>query len=194
VSVVVSLIVMFFFTGYAVLRVSLWLRGQLRFALVRARLPALPRRPVLPQHLPSSLSRLLECCFVERLQLIESIRAIAKVLITDPDVPLGCVRDFRYRVAVFNAWAVASRWIRTVESLDEVDHHRLIAVGFDAQAFARSSERLSVTVKATSRARALEPFDVAGVRTASATICQLAHELECVEGRLSGGGEHPYRA
>ncbi|MCA9717135.1 MAG: hypothetical protein H6713_10220 [Myxococcales bacterium] len=189
-----SAIVLVLLAVYGSARLVLWLRGQYRLMREQKRFPCLPSRPALPQHLPTSLTRLLECCYSERVKLVESIRAIARVLITDPDVPLGCVRDFRYRVAVFNAWAAASRWIRTVESLDEVDRHRLAAIGFDPQSFLRSSESLGATVRRTSRARALEPFDVDGVRSTRATINLLVRELECVESRLSSFGEHPYRA
>ncbi len=190
-----SAIVLLLLAIYGSARLTLWLRGQYLLLHEQKQFPSVPTRPALPQHLPTSLALLLECCYSERVKLIESIRAIARVLITDPDVPLGCVRDFRYRVAVFNAWAAASRWIRTVESLDEVDRHRLAALGFDPQTFVRTSENLGVTVRETSRARALEPFDVDGVRLTRATLDVLVRELERVESRLSAFfGEHPYRA
>ncbi|MCA9692018.1 MAG: hypothetical protein R3A51_21300 [Nannocystaceae bacterium] len=189
-----SAVVLVFLFAYGAVRLTLWLRGQVRYALARGELPVIPEHMSLPAHLPSGLRRFLECCHAERVKLVESIRAIAKVLYTDPDVPLGCVRDFRYRVAVFNAWAAASRWQRSLESLDEVDRHRLLSLGFDPREVLRSSATLGESVRVTSRARALEPFAVDGVRITCEAVEELARVLELLEARLCALGHHPYRA
>ena len=75
------------------------------------------------------------------------------VRITDPDAPLGFVRDFRYRVAVAGAWSAACAWARELEGLGEDDRVRLEAAGYSGRGFVEMQSCLLQTVRTTVRVR-----------------------------------------
>jgi len=139
------------------------------------------------------LAALLARNFAGRTALVASMRAIAMVRITDPDAPLGIVRDFRYRVAVAGAWSAACAWARELEGLAEDDRVRLEAAGYSGRGFVDMQSCLLQTVRTTVRARALEPFAVAEVAATQARLLAMVEELERLEGVLERSAEDPYR-
>ncbi len=179
--------------GYGSLRCVLWLRGQVRLMLLRGQLPVCPQPGARPRNLSVGLGLLLDRNFAGRVELTESTRAIATVLITDPDVPLGCVRDFRYRLAVARAWAAACAWLRSLEELTDDDRVCLERAGYTAHSFRDHHACLLRTVRTTVRAPALEPFRVAEVEATRSRVAAMAEELEQVERALARGAADPYR-
>ena len=179
--------------GYVAMRCALWVRGQLRLMLLRDQLPVGPRRTSRPPHLSAGLGALLDSNFDGRVELMASTRTIATVLITDPDVPLGCVRDFRYRLAVARAWTAACAWLRTLEALAEEDRMCLERAGYTSRGFLDLHAWLHGCVRTTVRARALEPFEVAEVEATCSRVAAMAEELEQVERALARGPADPYR-
>ena len=189
-----SWIVFVFLLTYGSLRLILWIRGQVRFALQKGELPGFPTPLPRPQHLSGRLGELMDCSYSERVHLIESLRSVLTVLITDPDVPLGCVRDFRYRLAVFHAWAAARRWMGLIDSLSAPDRARLRALGCRPEVFVHSSRALKEVARETSNARALEPFALEGVERTQTVLDTLIHQLALTEQYLGKNSADPYRA
>lgn len=189
----VSWIIVTCMLGYGSLRLALWLRGQVRFRMLRERLPAWPQPRQRLRDLSAGLELLLDHNFAGRVALVESRRTIATVLITDPDAPLGCVRDFRYRVAVARAWAAACAWLGRLEDLADDDRIRLERAGYTAWAFRERHASLHRTVRATVRAPALEPFAVVAVEQTASLVAGMVEDLERVERALARGGDDPYR-
>ncbi len=179
--------------GYGSLRCALWVRGQVRLVLLRGQLPVGPQRMSRPLHLSVGLGELLDRNFAGRVELLASTRTIATILITDPDVPLGCVRDFRYRLAVARAWSAACSWLRTLEEMAVEDRLCLERAGYTTRGFLDHHAWLHRCVRTTVRARALEPFEVADVEATCSHVAAMAEELEQVERVLARGGEDPYR-
>lgn len=175
-------------------RSVLWLRGQVRFMRLRESLPTRPVRCSAPVHLSESLGGLLARNYDQRVLLVESTRTIAEVLITDPDVPLGCVRDFRYRVALAGAWQAACGWLRVFESLAEEDRGRLERLGYTSAVFRQRHAWLDQTVREAVRARALEPFAVSAVQTSRQVVDAMIGELERLERALVCPAVSPYRS
>jgi len=189
-----SWIVFIFLVTYGVIRGALTLRGQLRYWCLRGQLPEPPGPLALPSHLPVGLRRLLERCHDARHSLVEAIRSIATVLIIDPDVPLGSVRDYRYRVAVLTVWSEVLACLRSLESLDDGDRLHLESVGCEVDRFRAAVTRLNPSVSVAKHARPLEAFDVQSVRSTRSAVEALLHELERLEGRLGVSPYDPYRA
>ena len=189
----VSWIVFVCLVGYGSLRCALWVRGQVRLMLRRDQLPAVPQRSSRPLHLSAGIRALLDHNFAGRVALMASTRTIATVLLTDPDVPLGCVRDFRYRLAVAQAWTAACGWLRTLEELAVEDRLCLERAGYTPRGFLDHHAWLHACVRTTVRARALEPFEVAEVEATCSHVAAMAEELELVERVLFRGAEDPYR-
>lgn len=135
----------------------------------------------------------MTCSYVERVHMIESLRSILTVLITDPDVPLGCVRDFRYRLAVFHAWAAARRWMGVINNLPAPDRQRLRALGCRPEVFVNKSAALAQVARSTGNARALEPFAVDGVQQTQTVLDNLIHQLALTEKYLGQSPADPYR-
>ena len=189
----VSWIVFACLFGYVSLRCALWVRGQVRLVLLRDSLPVGPQPSSRPRHLSAGLGLLLDRNFAGRVELMASTRTIATVLITDPDVPLGCVRDFRYRLAVARAWTAACAWVRTLEELADEDRVCLERAGYTGRGFLDHHAWLHRCVRTTVRARALEPFEVAEVEATCSRVAAMADELAEVERALARGSEDPYR-
>lgn len=181
-------------SAYWLGRCVLWVRGQVRFMRLRGTLPARPERRAAPVHLSAQLGGLLARNYDERVELVECTRTIAEVLITDPDVPLGCVRDFRYRTALARAWSAACGWLRAFESLAEEDRGRLERLGYSAATFRQRHAWLDRTVRSTVRAPALEPFAVSAVQTSRQVVDAMIGELERLEQMLVSAAADPYRS
>lgn len=180
-------------SAYWLRRSALWLRGQVRFMKLKDSLPVRPERRAAPGHLNAALGGLLARNYDERVELVESTRTIAEVLITDPDVPLGCVRDFRYRMALARAWSAACGWLRTFEALAEEDRGMLERLGYTPATFRQRHAWLDLVVRRTVRAPALEPFEVSAVLTSRQGIDAMIGELERLEQTLASAAASPYR-
>lgn len=129
------------------------------------------------------------------MRLVDSVRAIATVLIVDPDAPLGVVRDFRFRTALADAWTAAREWIRLWDALDEAERRWLAELGYTPQIFRERCAALRSAVRRCVRAPALEPFPVSDVAATQALVLALVRDLEGFERALASaprGG--PYRA
>lgn len=179
--------------GYLSLRLALWLRGQVRVRLLGARLPAWPPVRARMMHVSPGLGELLERGFAGRVALVGSMRTIAVVLITDPDAPLGFVRDHRYRMAVSGAWTAACAWALQLAGLGEDDRVRLEVAGYSGRGFEALRGSLLRTVRTTVRARALEPFAVDEVAATQARLMAMVKEMERLELALGRPAEDPYR-
>ena len=189
-----SWIVFVFLVLYGAVRTGLWIRGQLRYLTLRHRLPPRPEPLALPAHLTLGLQRLVAECHRARALLVDALRAIDTVLIIDPDVPLGCVRDYRYRVAVLTAWSAAGESLRALEALDHGDLARLEALGCTLDRYRQALAALAAPFHEARRARPLEPFAVDRVRGACAAVEAIARELAVLEGRLGVAPASPYRS
>jgi hypothetical protein len=153
----VSWIVFACLFGYVSLRCTLWVRGQVRLVLLRDQLPGGRSRGPGPLQPECRARAAAGRNFAGRVELMASTRTIATLLITDPDVPLGCVRDFRYRLAVARAWAAACAWVRTLEELADEDRVCLERAGYTPAGSSTTTRaaRLRAHDGAGARARAL---------------------------------------
>lgn len=194
-----SLVLLAFLLVYGALRVALWLRGQWRFYRLRGELPRAAARVHAPAHLGDAFDRsrfenLLGDSHAGRARLVASARQIGTVLIVDPDVPLGCVRDFRYRLALADAWSAASAWLRRWDALSEHERRWLEELGYTPRQFGDGCAALALAARRSVRAPALEPFAVDDVRLAERHIIALVADLERCERAVSGGSPAgPYR-
>lgn len=195
VDVEVSVVVLAFFFCYGTMRSALWARGQWRFRRLRAQLPRPAARVSAPPHVEPALGDLLACSYTGRVRLVESVRLVATVLIVDPDVPLGVVRDFRYRLALAEAWRAARAWLRTWEALGEAQRRRIEELGYTPRVFDERSAALRGVVRRSVRAPALEPFAVGDVETVRRTVLALVQDLEGFERAVVAAPRpDPYRA
>lgn len=191
----VSIIILTFLLGYGALRSALWARGQWRFRRLRAHLPRAAARVSAPAHVEPALGDLLACSYTGRVRLVESVRSMATILIVDPDASFGVVRDFRYRVALAEAWRAARAWLRAFESLGEAQLRRLEELGYTPRAFDERSAALAGVVRRSVRAPALEPFAVGDVESAQRTLLALVQDLEVFERAVVASARpNPYRA
>lgn len=191
----VSLVLLPFLLVYGVLRVALWARGQWRFRRLRGDLPRAKAPPRPPPHLGAPLSRLLADSHAHRVRLVDSARRIATALIVDPDAAFGIVRDFRYRLALAEAWSAATAWLRSWDALSEHERRRLEELGYTPEVFGERRALLGAAVRQTVRAPALEPFAVADVVAAQRLVLALIDDLEACERALVGcPPDSPYRA
>lgn len=181
-------------SAYWLSRSVLWVRGQFRLRQLRGTLPVRPARRPVPVHLSEGLGRLLAKNYDERVEMVECTRTIAEVLIADPDVPLGCVRDFRYRMALARAWSAACGWLQAFESLGAEDRGRLERLGYTLATFRERHAWLDQRVRTTVRAPALEPFEVSAVQTSRQVVDTMIGELERLEQTLASAAVSPYRS
>ncbi|MBK8260962.1 MAG: hypothetical protein IPK80_06425 [Nannocystis sp.] len=189
-----SWIVFLFLVCYGSVRACLSVRGLLRYTRLRRQLPARPGPLALPGHLSLGLSHLIEEAHAARARMIDAARSIGAVLILDPDVPLGVVRDYRYRMAVLNAWSAATQCLRSREGLDERERVRLDDIGCTFDRFEQTLSSLDVAFHQAKRARPFEPFAVEQVRATYSRVAAMAYELELLESRLGVSPSDPYRA
>ncbi|MDC0722379.1 hypothetical protein [Nannocystis bainbridge] len=190
-----SLVLLAFMFLYGAVRSALWARGQLRFRRLRAHLPRAAAPCEAPAHLGDSLTRLLARSHAGRVRLVGSARQVATVLIVDPDVAFGCVRDFRFRLALADAWTAANGWLHAYDDLSEHEQRQLEAYGYTARRFGERRAELGGAVRRCVRAPALEPFAVADVEAVQQLLLALIGDLEgCERALLASAPDHPYRA
>jgi hypothetical protein len=192
----VSVVVLAIMLVYGAMRAALWARGQWRFYRLRGELPRVQATPIeAPAHLGGALAGLLARSHAGRVRLVECARQVAMVLIIDPDVAFGCVRDPRFRWALADAWTASTAWLRAYESLSEHDRRRLEEFGYTLERFSQSRAALGLAARRCIRAPALEPFAVDDVRAVQELLMTLVRDLEgCERALLAGSPDHPYRA
>ncbi|NVB40553.1 hypothetical protein G6O69_22115 [Pseudenhygromyxa sp. WMMC2535] len=183
----------FLLVCYASLRLTLWVRGQLRWLSRRQTLPEPPVDVSPPAHLSSGLSRVFRASRELRVQLVHARRDLAAVAIKDPDAPLGQVRDQRYRRALMESWTHLRAWLRELEALERGDRLELEARSLDEAGIRALTESLRDKWRAVSRARALEPFAIAELAEVERALERIDEELVAIEQGLTQLGESPYR-
>jgi len=189
----VSWIFSFLLLCYALVRVVLRVRGQLRWLAIRKTLPTPPPMVEAPEHLSPGLSGLFVTSRTLRAELCHSRRTLTAVAVQDPDAPLGQVRDTRYRRAVIESWTLINTWLRSVNKLGELDAAELADAHISAAAIEQLRDAMHDSWRAASQARALEPFPIAQLVANQRALEQLELELVAIERGLARVNEHPYR-
>jgi hypothetical protein len=189
----VSWIFSFLLLGYALVRIVLRVRGQIRWLAIRDTLPVPPPMIEAPEHLPRALAELFVDSRALRGELIRARRTLTAVATTDPDAPLGRVRDARYRRAVMESWTRLNNWLRGAENLAEVHAGALEDRQIGPQTIAALRDSLRDKWDDATRARALDPFALSDLLAVQAIFIELEAELEAIERGLAELGEHPYR-
>jgi hypothetical protein len=189
----VSWIFSFLLVCYAGIRLVLWTRGQWRWLSLRHTLPAPPMEVGPPEHLSSGLALMFGRCRRLRIDLTEARRMLATVAATDPDVPLGQVRDARYRRALIESRTLLRDWLRESEGLDEHDARAFADLGLSTGNLRELHDGLHDYWRAIARARALETVPLEDLRTVQAVLERAELELVAIEAGLARVSDDPYR-
>jgi hypothetical protein len=189
----VSWIFSFLLACYLLVRVVLRVRGQLRWLAIRDTLPVPPPPVEAPSHLPPALGELFVDSRELRVALVEARRTLTAVEITDPDAPLGRVRDARYRRALMQSWTKINTWLRAARELDEHAAARLADMHLGTEAIERLRDSLARPWREVSRARALDLFELEDLLAVRHTLERIEAELDMIERGLERLGDDPYR-
>jgi hypothetical protein len=198
-KVAVSWIFALFLTAYGFVRAVLWMRGQIRYQMVKDDMPAVGVPRPVPEHLPPTLAAYFAATDALRVHVANDLRQISIVMVTDPDAPIGHIRDGRFRWAILDAWMRVREWRRTVESPTEHTLERVLLLeqyadhGVGAAPVDRCVERIRSVWWQAVRARQLDPFEIDDVRMVRGCLARLVAELEAQQDRLSQADAHPYR-
>lgn len=188
-----SWIFSFLLLCYASVRLVLWTRGQWRWLSLRHELPVPPNMIEPPEHLSSGLAFLFVRSRQLRIDLTQARRMLAAVAATDPDVPLGRVRDARYRRALMETWTHLRAWLRESDTLDVGDRQALVDLGLTTSNIAELMEGLRDRWRAVARSRALDTFPLEDLFAVQAVLDRVEHELIMIEDGLAHVPEDPYR-
>lgn len=184
-----------FLTAYGLVRAVLWVRGQIRFRMVKDQMPAAGVPAPVPEHLPRDLAAYFEATDTLRVHLANDVRKISIVMVTDPDAPIGQVRDSQFRWALLDAWMRIRAWRRAVEAdtcpASWPDHYT--DHGLSAAPIERCAERIRAVWWQAVRARPLDPFVMEEVQAVRGALARLVAELEQQQDRLARAAAHPYR-
>lgn len=178
---------------YVAVRLLLRVRGQIRWLAIRDTLPVVPSMTPAPEHLSPALAELFVDSLALRAALVQARRELTAVQIQDPDAPLGCVRDARYRRAVMTSWSRINAYLRGLENLDLASAGELLDVAVEPGTISSLRDSLHPSWTAVARARALDPFELDDLITVARTLERIEHELASIERALGRLGEHPYR-
>jgi hypothetical protein len=190
----VSWIFSFLLACYVLVRIVLRVRGQLRWLGVRDTLPVPPPAVAgAPEHLDRALAGLYVDTRGLRIALIQARRTLMSVAVTDPDAPLGCVRDAHYRRALMQSFSEINAWIRGIRELDQHAAASLADMHLGSGPIEHLRNSLRDRWRAVSRARALDPFPIADLLTVQRTLERLDDELVALERGLERLGDDPYR-
>jgi hypothetical protein len=189
----VSWIFSFLLLCYASVRLVLWTRGQWRWLSLRHGLPVPPDMIDPPEHLSSGLALLFVRSRQLRIDLTHARRMLVAVAATDPDVPLGSVRDARYRRALMESWTHLRAWLRASETLDASDEQALADLGLSVAAIAELVASLRGRWHAVARSRALDTFPLEDLFAVQAALDGAERELITIEAALARAPDHPYR-
>lgn len=188
-----SWIFSFLLVCYASIRLVLWTRGQWRWLSLRHTLPIPPAEVDPPQHLSSGLALMFGRSRRLRIDLTHARRMLATVAATDPDVPLGQVRDARYRRALMESRAHLRDWLRASEGLDEFDGQAFADLGLTTHTIRDLIDGLYDSWRAVARARALDTFPLEDLFAVQAALERAERELIAIEAGLARVADDPYR-
>lgn len=188
-----SWIFSFLLLCYALVRIVLRVRGQIRWLAIRDTLPVPPSMVAAPEHLSPPLAALFVDSLALRADLVRARVTLTAVSIKDPDAPLGSVRDARYRRTLMESFSRLNKWLRAVERLDVANAGALADIHIDADAIARLRDSLVGKWRQVSRSRALDPFALDDLLVVQQTFEQIELELAAIERGLAQVGDHPYR-
>jgi hypothetical protein len=183
-------------TIYGIVRLVSWIRGQILWRIHRAEIdrPVVPRAT--PDHLGPRSAEVFAATDALRLALLEDLRLVSTVLVTDPDVPLGHLRDARFRWAVLDAWLRMGRWQRAVAAREPATAEDLFLrdeLGVGGHRLSGARERIRRVWWQAVRARALDPYLVTDVHTVKSALETMALVLDSIEDDLGRTGADPYR-
>jgi hypothetical protein len=189
----VSWLFSFLLLCYVAVRLLLRVRGQIRWMAIRDTLPVVPSMTPAPEHLSPALAELFVDSLALRAELVHARRDLTAVQIQDPDAPLGCVRDARYRRAVMTSWSRINAYLRGLERLDPASAGELLDFAIEPGTIASLRDSLHARWTTVARARALDPFELGDLLAVAQTLERIEHELAGIERALGRLGEHPYR-
>ena len=183
-----SWIFSFLLACYVLVRITLRVRGQLRWLGIRDTLPTPP--PTIefaPEHLvarSAGQARGLAKLFVDsralRISLTEARRTHDRP-VTDPDAPLGGVRDARYRRTLMQSWSEINRWLRGIRDLDDQAAISLADLHLGSGPIQQLRDALESRYRSVARARALDPFELEDLRGVQRTFELIDDELAAIE-------------
>lgn len=178
---------------YVLVRLVLRVRGQLRWLALRETLPVPPEVAAAPRHLSPGLGELFVSSRELRVALVEARRTLVSVEVTDPDAPLGRVRDARYRRALMENWSRINHWLRAVRELEEGDAARLGDLHLGPKKIEQLRDSLRGKWQVAAQARALDPFELADLHDVANAFERVGEELALIENGLERVGDDPYR-
>lgn len=115
------------------------------------------------------------------------------VAVTDPDAPLGRVRDAHYRRALMQSFSEINAWLRGIRDLDSHAAASLADMHLGSGPIEQLRDALRDPWRAVARARALEPFAIDDLLAVQRTLESLDDELVAIERGLEWLGDDPYR-
>jgi hypothetical protein len=190
----VSWIFSFLLACYVLVRIVLRVRGQLRWLGIRHTLPVPPPNVTLaPEHLDRALAGLYVDTRGLRIALIQARRTLMSVAVTDPDAPLGRVRDAQYRRTLMQSYSEINAWLRGIRELDQHAAASLADMHLGSRPVEQLRDGLRDRWHAVARARALEPFALEDLLAVQRTLESLDDELVAIERGLERLADHPYR-
>jgi hypothetical protein len=190
----VSWIFSFLLACYVLVRIVLRVRGQLRWLEIRNTLPEPPPAvSVAPEHLARALAELYVDTRGLRIALIQARRMLMSVAVTDPDAPLGRVRDARYRRSLMESFSEINGWLRGIRELDQHDAASLADMHLGSGPIEHLRDALRDRWQAVARARALDQFALEDLLAVQRTLELIDDELAAIERGLERVGDHPYR-
>ena len=170
---------------YGMIRAGLWIRGQVRYCIARRSLPKSPLPLAAPEHLAPPLKKYFERGQELKIKLAEHHRMISIVLLTDPDVPLGTVRDSRYRRCIIDSYEALSEWLDQTRELCRSYSLELEALGSAPQLIEKTMNELYPLWRLVRYSRALEPFSVADVAHSERLLLSVSQLMQTIEFGLS---------
>ncbi len=192
-----SWIFSFLLACYVLVRIILRVRGQLCWLSIRDTLPKPPPSIAdAPEHLGAhgrGLAKLFVDSRALRISLVEARCTLLTVAVTDPDAPLGRVRDARYRRALMQSWSEINGWLRAVRDLDELSAARLADLHLGSGPIEQLRDSLEDRWRAATRARALDLFPLEDLLAVQRTLESIDDELVAIESGLERVGDDPYR-
>lgn len=178
---------------YGVVRVILRVRGELRYRAASLMTDAPRPELTAPAELGAPFAALFDATKSLSGTLHHATQVLERVLMTDPDAPLGEIRDERYRRQVLESWNALSRWRRGYDSLEESHIAYLEQHGEDGRPLVSVMEHLRDPVHRARRSRPLEAFPIEEVRSVFERLrFTLQHSDRLCEGLITAAHD-PYR-
>ncbi len=178
---------------YGLVRIVLRVRGELLYR--RASLMTGAPRPKLnaPPELGPPFAALFDATKSLSGTLHEATQLLERIIMTDPDAPLGEIRDERYRRQVLESWNALRRWRQDYDGLDDSQIAYLEQHGEDGRPLVSAMEHLRDAVRRARRSRPLEAFPIDEVRAVFDQLrFSLRHSDRLCEGLITAARD-PYR-